>query len=159
MTDTIAAVATPPGRGGIGVVRLSGPRSAAIAEVICGLMPAPRQAALRRFRASDGQMLDRGIVLYFPAPQSLTGEDVVEFQGHGGPVVLDLVLARTVELGARLARPGEFSERAFLNDKIDLAQAEAIADLIESDTAAAARAALRSLQGEFSKKSKVWLKD
>lgn len=154
MTDTIAAVATPPGRGGIGVVRLSGPRSAAIAEVICGLMPAPRQAALRRFRASDGQMLDRGIVLYFPAPQSLTGEDVVEFQGHGGPVVLDLVLARTVELGARLARPGEFSERAFLNDKIDLAQAEAIADLIESDTAAAARAALRSLQGEFSKKIK-----
>lgn len=150
MTDTIAAIATPPGRGGIGVVRVSGPRSAAIAEAVCGRLPEPRQAALRRFRAANGEMLDQGMVLYFPAPHSFTGEAVVEFQGHGGPVVLDLLLARIVELGARLARPGEFSERAFLSDKLDLAQAEAIADLIASDTAAAARAALRSLQGEFS---------
>ena len=150
MTDTIAAVATPPGRGGIGVVRVSGPRSAAIAEAVCGPLPAPRQAVLRRFRSSAGEALDQGLVLFFPAPHSFTGEDVVEFQGHGGPVVLDWLLTRAVELGARLARPGEFSERAFLNDKLDLAQAEAIADLIASDTAVAARAALRSLQGEFS---------
>ena len=151
MTDTIAAVATPPGRGGIGVVRISGSLSTSIAEAICGLLPQPRQAVLRRFRSGAGEVLDHGIVLYFPAPQSFTGEDVVEFQGHGGPVVLDVLLGRVVELGARLARPGEFSERAFLNDKLDLAQAEAIADLIASDTAAAARAALRSLQGEFSR--------
>lgn len=151
MTDTIAAIATPPGQGGIGVVRVSGPCSTAIAEAICGLVPAPRQAVLRRFRATAGEVLDQGIVLFFPAPHSFTGEDVVEFQGHGGPVVLDLLLARVCELGARPARPGEFSERAFLNDKLDLAQAEAIADLIASDTAAAARAALRSLQGEFSR--------
>lgn len=151
MTDTIAAIATPPGRGGIGVVRVSGPRSAAIAQAVCGRPPEPRQAGLHRFHSSDGEMLDQGIVLYFPAPHSFTGEEVVEFQGHGGPVVLDLLLARILELGARLARPGEFSERAFLNDKLDLAQAEAIADLIASDTATAARAALRSLQGEFSR--------
>ncbi len=151
MTDTIAAIATPPGRGGIGVVRLSGPRSAAIAKAVCGVLPAPRQALLRRFRSGAGEVLDQGIVLYFPAPQSFTGEDVVEFQGHGGPIVMDLLVARVLELGARLARPGEFSERAFLNDKLDLAQAEAIADLIASDTAAAARAALRSLQGAFSR--------
>ncbi|HAS87615.1 MAG TPA: tRNA uridine-5-carboxymethylaminomethyl(34) synthesis GTPase MnmE, partial [Candidatus Competibacteraceae bacterium] len=154
MTDTIAAIATPPGQGGIGVVRVSGPCSTAIAEAICGLVLAPRQAVLRRFRATAGEILDQGIVLFFPAPHSFTGEDVVEFQGHGGPVVLDLLLARVFELGARPARPGEFSERAFLNDKLDLAQAEAIADLIASDTAAAARAALRSLQGEFSQRVK-----
>ncbi len=152
MTDTIAAIATPPGRGGIGVVRVSGPLSAAIAEGVCGALPAPRQAALRRFRADDGAVLDEGLALYFPAPHSFTGEDVLELQGHGGPVVMDLLLARVLELGARPARPGEFSERAFLNDKLDLAQAEAIADLIASDTAAAARAALRSLQGEFSQR-------
>ena len=152
MTDTIAAVATPPGRGGIGVVRVSGPLSAAIAEAVCGALPAPRQAALRRFRAGDGAVIDKGIALYFPAPHSFTGEDVLELQGHGGPVVMDLLLARILELGARSARPGEFSERAFLNDKLDLAQAEAIADLIASTTAAAARAALRSLQGEFSRR-------
>ena len=152
MTDTIAAIATPPGRGGIGVIRVSGPRSAAIAEAVCGALPAPRQAALRRFRAGDGAVLDEGIALYFPAPHSFTGEDVLELQGHGGPVVMDLLLARVCELDARPARPGEFSERAFLNDKLDLAQAEAIADLIASDTAAAARAALRSLQGEFSRR-------
>lgn len=152
MTDTIAAVATPPGRGGIGVVRVSGPLSAAIAEAVCGALPVPRQAVFRRFRAGDGAVLDEGITLYFPAPHSFTGEDVLELQGHGGPVVMDLLLARVCELGARPARPGEFSERAFLNDKLDLAQAEAIADLIASDTAAAARAALRSLQGEFSQR-------
>ncbi|MFO1422979.1 MAG: tRNA uridine-5-carboxymethylaminomethyl(34) synthesis GTPase MnmE [Candidatus Competibacteraceae bacterium] len=150
--DTIAAVATPPGRGGIGVVRVSGPLGAAVAEAVCGALPTPRQAVLRRFRASNGEVIDEGIVLYFPAPHSFTGEDVLELQGHGGPVVMDLLLARVLELGARLARPGEFSERAFLNDKLDLAQAEAIADLIASDTAAAARAALRSLQGEFSRR-------
>ncbi|MFZ1643231.1 MAG: tRNA uridine-5-carboxymethylaminomethyl(34) synthesis GTPase MnmE [Candidatus Contendobacter sp.] len=150
--DTIAAVATPPGRGGIGVVRVSGPLSAAIAEAVCGDLPAPRHAAFRQFRTGDGAVLDEGIALYFPAPHSFTGEDVLELQGHGGPVVMDLLLARVLELGARSARPGEFSERAFLNDKLDLAQAEAIADLIASDTAAAARAALRSLQGEFSRR-------
>jgi tRNA modification GTPase len=152
MTDTIAAVATPPGRGGIGVVRVSGPLSAAIAEAVCGALPVPRQAAFCRFRAGDGAVIDEGITLYFPAPHSFTGEDVLELQGHGGPVVMDLLLARVCKLGARPARPGEFSERAFLNDKLDLAQAEAIADLIASDTAAAARAALRSLQGEFSRR-------
>ena len=152
MSDTIAAIATPPGRGGIGVIRASGPAVPAIAAALLDGLPAPRQAILRRFRAGDGEIIDQGIALYFPAPHSFTGEDVLELQGHGGPVVMDLLLARVLELGARSARPGEFSERAFLNDKLDLAQAEAIADLIASDTAAAARAALRSLQGEFSRR-------
>lgn len=133
-------------------MRLSGPLSAAIAEAICGDLPAPRRAAFRRFCADDGSVLDEGIALYFPAPRSFTGEDVLELHGHGGPVVMDLLLARTLELGARPARPGEFSERAFLNDKLDLAQAEAIADLIASTTAEAARAAVRSLEGEFSQR-------
>ncbi|MDG4595952.1 MAG: tRNA uridine-5-carboxymethylaminomethyl(34) synthesis GTPase MnmE [Candidatus Contendobacter sp.] len=159
MMDTIAAIATPPGRGGIGVIRVSGPLSIAIAEAVCGDLPAARQAAFRRFRAGDGVVLDEGIALYFPAPHSFTGEDVLELQGHGGPVVMDLLLARVLELGARLARPGEFSERAFLNDKLDLAQAEAIADLIASDTAAAARAALRSLQGEFSRRVRALVEE
>lgn len=150
--DTIAAVATPPGKGGIGVIRLSGPAVPTIAAALLGKLPTPRQAILRRFRSNDGEVIDEGIALYFPAPHSFTGEDVLELQGHGGPVVMDLLLARVLELGARPARPGEFSERAFLNDKLDLAQAEAIADLIASDTAAAARAALRSLQGEFSRR-------
>ena len=150
--DTIAAVATPPGKGGIGVIRLSGPAVPAIAAALLGKLPTPRQAILRRFRSNDGEVIDEGIALYFPAPHSFTGEDVLELQGHGGPMVMDLLLARVLELGARPARPGEFSERAFLNDKLDLAQAEAIADLIASDTAAAARAALRSLQGEFSRR-------
>lgn len=148
--DTIAAIATPPGRGGVGIVRVSGAAVSVIAVALLGKLPNPRQATLRSFCASNGEILDQGIALYFPAPHSFTGEDVLELQGHGGPVVMDLLLARVLELGARLARPGEFSERAFLNDKLDLAQAEAIADLIASDTAAAARAALRSLQGEFS---------
>jgi len=149
-SDTIAAIATPPGRGGIGVARVSGPAVPAIAAALLGELPAPRQAVFRRFRADDGSILDEGIALFFPAPHSFTGEDVLELQGHGGPVIMDLLLARVLEIGARPARPGEFSERAFLNDKLDLAQAEAIADLIASDTAVAARAALRSLQGEFS---------
>ncbi|TVR60729.1 MAG: tRNA uridine-5-carboxymethylaminomethyl(34) synthesis GTPase MnmE [Candidatus Competibacteraceae bacterium] len=151
-SDTIAAVATPPGRGGIGVVRVSGPAVAVIAAALLGGLPKHRQAVFRRFQAKDGSILDEGIALFFPAPRSFTGEDVLELQGHGGPAVMDLLLSRVLELGARPARPGEFSERAFLNDKLDLAQAEAIADLIASDTAVAARAALRSLQGEFSRR-------
>jgi len=149
--DTIAAIATAAGRGGVGIVRLSGPAAAAIAEQIAGTLPAPRVAELRAFRDSEGEQIDQGLLLNFPAPNSFTGEHVVELHAHGGPVVLDMLLARALSLGARAARPGEFSERAFLNDKLDLAQAEAIADLIDSDTEQAARAATRSLQGEFSR--------
>ncbi|MEZ5593887.1 MAG: tRNA uridine-5-carboxymethylaminomethyl(34) synthesis GTPase MnmE [Gammaproteobacteria bacterium] len=149
-TDTIAAIATPPGRGGIGIVRVSGPATPAIASVLCGALPRPRYAELRAFRAADDTVIDQGIALFFPAPHSFTGEPVLELQGHGGPVVMDMLLARVLELGARLARPGEFTERAFLNEKLDLAQAEAVADLIEASTAAAARAAMGSLQGVFS---------
>lgn len=148
--DTIAAIATPPGRGGIGILRVSGPQVPDIAVGVLGEVPAPRRAALHVFRDADGEMLDGGIALFFPAPTSFTGEDVLELQGHGGPVVMDLLLARVLALGARHAQPGEFSQRAFLNEKLDLAQAEAIADLIESGSAEAARAALRSLQGQFS---------
>ena len=150
--DTIAAVATPPGRGGVGIVRISGPRSRNIAEALLGSVPRPRQAAFRRFRDREGRTIDEGLALYFPAPHSFTGEDVLELQGHGGPVVMDLLLAQVLAQGARLARPGEFSERAFLNEKLDLAQAEAVADLIDSSTAEAARAAVNSLQGEFSRR-------
>src|SRR5262245_24355835 len=149
-TDTIAAIATPPGRGGIGIRRISGPHTQTIAAAMVGEVPEPRRAALRVFRDAQGDMLDGGLALFFPSPASFTGEDVLELHGHGGPVVMDLLLARAVELGARIAAPGEFSQRAFLNDKLDLAQAEAIADLIDSGSAAAARAALRSLQGDFS---------
>ncbi|MGB3918801.1 tRNA uridine-5-carboxymethylaminomethyl(34) synthesis GTPase MnmE [Thiothrix litoralis] len=148
--DTIAAVATPPGRGGVGIIRISGQLVPALATAMLGSLPAPRQAVHRLFKAADGTPLDDGIALYFPAPHSFTGEDVLELQGHGGTVVLDMLLKRCLELGVRLARPGEFSERAFLNDKLDLAQAEAIADLIDSGSEQAARSALRSLQGEFS---------
>lgn len=148
--ETIVAVATPPGRGGIGVVRVSGPLARTIAAAVLGSEPAPRQALHARFLDRDGATLDDGIALFFASPSSFTGEDVLELQGHGGPVVLDLLVQRCLALGARLARPGEFSERAFLNDKLDLAQAEAIADLIDSATEQGARAALRSLQGEFS---------
>jgi len=149
--DTIAAIATAPGRGGVGIVRLSGSSAAAIAEQIAGPLPSPRVAELRAFRDSEGIHIDEGLLLNFPAPKSFTGEHVVELHAHGGPVVLDMLLAQALSLGARVARPGEFSERAFLNDKLDLAQAEAIADLIDSDTEQAARAATRSLQGEFSR--------
>lgn len=149
--DTIAAVATPAGRGGIGVIRISGPGTRQIAEGLLGSLPPPREACLSSFRDEDGTVLDQGIALFFPAPRSFTGEDVLELHGHGGPVVLDLVLSRSLRLGARAARPGEFSERAFLNGKLDLAQAEAVADLIDSGSEAAARSALRTLQGAFSR--------
>ena len=150
-TGIIAAVATAPGRGGIGVVRASGKGLAAFAQALTGKPPQARHATLADFFGTDGIAIDRGILLYFPAPHSFTGEDVLELQGHGGPVVLQMLLARCLELGARVAEPGEFSQRAFLNDKLDLVQAEAVADLIEAGTAAAARSALRSLSGEFSR--------
>ncbi|MSP52979.1 MAG: tRNA uridine-5-carboxymethylaminomethyl(34) synthesis GTPase MnmE [Gammaproteobacteria bacterium] len=150
--DTITAIATAAGRGGIGIVRVSGPLTKHIAQKILKTVPTPRQVHTTKFYAADGSIIDDGIALYFVAPHSFTGEDVLELQGHGGAIVLDQVLKRTIEGGARLARPGEFSERAFLNDKIDLTQAEAIADLIDASSEQAARAAMRSLQGEFSKK-------
>ncbi len=150
-SDTIAAIATPPGFGGVGIVRLSGSDAARIATTICSSLGKPREAAFRVFRDAETQPIDEGLVLFFPAPDSFTGEHVVELHAHGGPVVMDMLLQRCVALGARLARPGEFSERAFLNDKLDLVQAEAIADLIESGSTQAARMATRSLRGEFSR--------
>jgi tRNA modification GTPase len=152
VSDTIAAKATAPGKGGIGIIRVSGPAVEKIAIALVGKLPEPRYATLAQFCDESGQPIDHGIALYFNNPESFTGEDVLELQGHGGPVVLDMLLNRVVSLGARHANPGEFSQRAFLNDKIDLAQAEAIADLIESGTEQAARGAMRSLQGDFSKK-------
>ncbi len=149
--DTIAAIATPTGRGGVGIVRISGPATARIAAGMLGNVPQPRYATFARFRREDGSAIDEGIALFFPSPASYTGEDVLELQGHGGVVVMDLLLERATQLGARLARPGEFTERAFLNDKLDLAQAEAVADLIDSASAAAARSAMASLDGEFSR--------
>jgi len=150
VTDTIAAVATPPGRGGVGIVRVSGPAVPDIAHRLLGRLPTPRRAEVHALRGADGALLDAGLALYFQAPASFTGEHVLELHGHGGPVVMDLLLARVLELGARPARAGEFSERAFLNGKLDLVQAEAVADLIASGTAQAAQAAARSLQGAFS---------
>jgi tRNA modification GTPase len=151
-TDTIAAVATPPGRGGIGIVRASGPRVRTLALDVLGTLPPPRWAHYGAFRDAHGEAIDHGVALFFPGPRSFTGEDVLELHGHGGPVVLDMLLRRLLELGARVARPGEFSQRAFLNDKLDLARAESIADLIDSATEEAARWAQRSLQGAFSEK-------
>ncbi len=151
-TDTIAAVSTPPGRGGIGIVRVSGPATAAIAEALIGRLPSPRSAHYCAFRDDADSVIDRGVALYFPAPASFTGEDVLELQGHGGPVVMDMLLAATLARGARPARPGEFSERAFLNGRMDLSQAEAVADLIDSGSRAAARSAMRSLDGAFSQR-------
>ena len=148
--DTIVAIATPPGRGGIGVVRVSGRRLGDIVVALAGKMPAPRRVTNADFRDRDGGIIDQGLLIYFGAPYSFTGEDVLELQGHGGPAVMQSLLTRCLELGARLARPGEFTQRAYLNDKIDLAQAEAVADLIDATTAAAARSAVRSLSGEFS---------
>jgi tRNA modification GTPase len=150
VTDTIAAIASAPGRGAVGVIRVSGPSVPQIAESIVGNLPAPRIAQFAQFLGLDGAPLDRGLALYFPAPASYTGEHVLELQGHGGVLVLDSLLKRLLELGCRMARPGEFSERAFLNGKIDIAQAEAIADLIDAGSVEAARAAVRSMQGEFS---------
>lgn len=152
MRDTIAAIATPTGRGGIGIVRVSGQQASRIAEAVAGRVPDVRQASYAYFRDGDGSAIDRGVVLFYVAPASFTGEDVVEFQGHGGPVVLDQLLERVCDLGARIARPGEFTERAFLNEKMDLAQAEAVADLIDSASRRAARSAMRSLDGAFSRR-------
>lgn len=149
-TDTIAAIATPPGRGGVGIVRVSGKAASTIAKQILGVLPTPRFAHYGVFNSSSNTVIDEGIALFFPGPNSFTGEDVLELQGHGGPVILSVLLDELVNLGCRLARPGEFSERAFLNDKMDLTQAEAIADLIDATSKEAARSAVRSLQGEFS---------
>ena len=152
ITDTIAAIATATGRGGVGIVRVSGPKATLVAEQLLKLKLQPRHAHYCDFSNSTGDVLDQGIALFFPGPNSFTGEDVLELQGHGGPVILDLLLREITQLGIRLARPGEFSERAFLNDKLDLAQAEAIADLIDATSEQAARNALHSLQGAFSKR-------
>lgn len=149
--DTIVAQATPPGRGGVGILRISGLKAREVAETVLGKLPKPRYADYLPFKDADGSTLDQGIALWFPGPNSFTGEDVLELQGHGGPVILDLLLKRILTIpGLRIARPGEFSERAFLNDKLDLAQAEAIADLIDASSEQAARSALNSLQGAFS---------
>ena len=148
--DTIAAIATAPGRGGVGVVRVSGAGLGAFAFALCGREPKPRTAHFTRFLDAEERVIDEGILLYFAAPASFTGEDVLELQGHGGPVVMQMLLERCLQLGARLAEPGEFTRRAFLNGKLDLAQAESVADLIEASTAAAARSAVRSLSGRFS---------
>lgn len=151
-SDIIAAVATAPGRGGIGVVRISGSDLRHLIVPLCQRELKPRMASYGPFLGGEGEILDQGIALYFPAPHSYTGEDVLELQGHGGPVILQLVLQRCLQLGARLAEPGEFTKRAYLNDKLDLAQAESVADLIEASTVAAARSAVRSLSGDFSQR-------
>jgi tRNA modification GTPase len=148
--DTIAAVATPAGRGGVGIVRVSGPAVSKISHAMTDRALVPRQATFTDFLDASGEAIDQGLALYFKSPASFTGEDVLELQGHGGPIVMSLLLSRVMSLGARMARPGEFSERAFLNDKLDLSQAEAVADLIDSTTEAAARGAVRSLKGVFS---------
>lgn len=150
-SDTIAAIATAPGRGGVGMIRISGSKLLPFAFALSGTTPRPRHATMADFLAADGSAIDRGLLLFFPDPHSFTGEDVLEVHGHGGPVVMQMLLARCLDLGARLAEPGEFSRRAFLNGKLDLAQAEAVADLIDAATSSAARSAMRSLQGEFSK--------
>ncbi len=154
-SDTIAAIATPPGRGGVGVVRISGVNLASLAATLAGKIPAPRMAALTTFCDTDGAVIDRGLALFFPAPHSYTGEDVIELQGHGGPVVMQSLLKRCLALGCRVARPGEFTERAYLNNKIDLAEAEAVADLIDAASEQAAKSAARSLSGEFSARVSV----
>lgn len=151
-SDTIAAIATPPGAGGVGIVRISGPAAHDIAHALTGTVLAPRVAKLVRYADAGGETIDRGLALHFPKPRSFTGEDVVELHAHGSRIVLAELVARCVALGARHARPGEFSERAFVNGKIDLVQAEAIADLIAAGSQAQARAALRSLDGEFSRR-------
>ncbi len=149
--DVITAIATAPGRGGIGIVRISGANLSAYAQQISGINPIPRHAHFVNFTDESGDILDEGVLLYFPAPHSFTGEDVIELQGHGGPVVLNMLLARCLQLGARMADPGEFTLRAYLNEKLDLAQAESVADLIDASSEQAARSAVRSLSGEFSK--------
>lgn len=156
-TDTIAAIASAPGAAGIGVVRVSGPQVPAIAHALLGRVPQPRHAHLASFQGDDGALIDRGLLLHFPAPHSYTGEHVLELQGHGSGVLLDLLLRRVCALGARLARPGEFTERAFFNGKLDLAQAEAVADLVAARSEAGARAALQSLEGVFSQRVQALL--
>lgn len=148
--DTIAAVATAQGRGGVGVIRISGREVQILADGILGRIPKPRHATYANFLDNKGDILDKGIALYFPAPHSYTGEEVLELHGHGGSAVLQMLLQRCIELGARLAQPGEFTLRAFLNNKLDLAQAESVADLIDAHTIEAARSAVRSLSGDFS---------
>ena len=150
--STIAAVATAPGRGGVGVVRVSGKNLLPMAQALCGKTPIPRVATYADFKDVNGEAIDNGLLLFFAAPASFTGEDVIELQGHGGPVVMEMLLNRCLELGARLAEPGEFTKRAFLNDKLDLAQAEGVADLIDASSRTAARLALRSLKGDFSRR-------
>ena len=151
-TDTIVAQATPPGRGGVGIIRVSGPKALDVAKALLNVELTPRVATYTGFHDVNQEVIDQGIALYFKAPNSFTGEDVVEFQGHGGPVIMDMLLEAILQIkSVRLARPGEFSEQAFLNDKLDLAQAEAIADLIDASSKQAARSAVRSLQGDFSK--------
>ncbi|MFC3023838.1 tRNA uridine-5-carboxymethylaminomethyl(34) synthesis GTPase MnmE [Vibrio zhugei] len=152
-TDTIVAQATAPGRGGVGIIRVSGPLATQVATAVTGKTLRPRYAEYLPFKDSDGNELDQGIALFFPNPHSFTGEDVLELQGHGGPVVIDMLIKRILQIpGIRAARPGEFSERAFMNDKMDLTQAEAIADLIDASSEEAAKSALQSLQGQFSKR-------
>lgn len=155
-TDIIAAIATPPGRGGVGVVRVSGKNLLSFARSLIGREPKPRIASLARFKDAQGNTLDEGLILFFPSPHSYTGEDVVELQAHGGPVVMQMLLSRCIELGARIADPGEFTRRAFLNDRLDLAQAEGVIDLIDAGTQAAARSAVRSLSGAFSQEVHRW---
>ncbi len=150
MNDTIAAIATPPGTGGVAILRISGPDAASIGAAIAHRLPLARQVGHRRFRDAAGETIDEGLIVFFEGPASFTGQDVVEIHGHGGAVVADLLLARALELGARPARAGEFTQRAYLSGRLDLAQAEAVADLIESGSAEAARAAARSMVGEFS---------
>ncbi|WP_276921814.1 tRNA uridine-5-carboxymethylaminomethyl(34) synthesis GTPase MnmE [Frischella perrara] len=151
--DTIVAQATPPGRGGVGIIRISGNQVKEVAQAVLGKLPKPRYAEYLPFLDENGQVIDQGIALFFPNPHSFTGEDVLELQGHGGPIILDLLIKRILSIPAtRIARPGEFSERAFLNDKVDLAQAEAIADLIDASSEQAAKSAISSLQGVFSNK-------
>ena len=149
--DTIAAIATAPGRGGIGVIRVSGDGLRDFSRRLCATEPLPRQATLAGFREASGELIDTGLLLFFPRPHSFTGEDVLELHGHGGPVVTQMLLSRCLDLGARLAEPGEFTRRAFLNGKLDLAQAEAVIDLIDAATTSAARSAVRSLHGDFSR--------
>jgi tRNA modification GTPase len=152
VSDTIVAAATPPGHGAVAIVRIAGSAVPVIAQALLGALPPPRQAMRAVFRSADGEGIDAGLALYFPAPHSFTGDAVLELQGHGGPVVVEMLIRRVLELGARRAAPGEFTQRAFLNGKLDLAQAEAVADLIDASSQAAARAALRSLEGEFSRR-------
>src|SRR5688572_10637771 len=148
--DTIVAAATPPGKGGVAIVRVSGEGAPAIARALLGEVPPARHARFTCWHEADGDLIDAGLALFFPGPQSYTGEHVLELQGHGGDLIVEALIERIVGLGARRARPGEFTERAFLNNRVDLAQAEAVADLINAGSRRAAQAALRSMQGEFS---------